>query len=872
MALVLVLWSFYDVGRRTVADITGASHGAEVVLTVVHWGTPEEEAIVQAMIDAYEAEHPGVSVQRINAYDYDTKLKTMLAAGTPPDLFYLKPEDVAAFADTGMLMDLTPYAAAQREAGEAGWLDDFYPVLMDAYRWDAEAQATGPGGTLYAVPKDFTPGVMYINVDLFRAAGYTDAKLEAIHREGWTWDEYRDAMLAIAALNADDELANIISGGGRIYGGVIKHWPDPMRNLLWTFGGGFFGGGGSDFTDVQTDSPESVACLEFIRKLRFEDGCVFNASGVSEGEDDLFRRGRVGALGPYGRWFTPQLADVPFEWDVVPIPHAEGVKPVSFLFTVAWAVSSQTEHPEEATALLKSLCGREGQERTARLGLAMPAMRSVARSPAFLDAGHGPEHIHVFLDSAQAGRLPQFPREKTFNLILDGEMRDTLVLDRTGAQEAGRNVEALWLNELASPLHRTSRAKMPWAGVLAVTCVTLALALGVLVFFARRDKAGKLSAAEERTGWLLISPWVVGFVLFVIGPIVLAFLLSLTKWSAMAPLSEARYVGLDNYRHMAGHDPEYLHSVWVTVYYTLLAVPTLQALALGVAVLMNVNVRGIALWRTVFFLPSVVTGVALVTLWVAMFDSDRGIINYLLDPVWTPLTIGIFWLIMLLAVLSYTAFIVAVWREDSVRGAVALLFPPYAVWLVARERPELRPLYTAAMCLILFALLAIGVGSKINTNAPPDWFGKDGPIFAIPAIVIMSLWGVGGGMVIYLAGLKGIPASLYEAARIDGAGRVRQFFDVTLPMLSPLIFFNLVMGIIGSFQVFTQTYVITVGTGGENDDLRVYVLNLYRHAFELQNMGYASALAWVLFLLLVALTALVFRGSRGLVHYEGLRG
>lgn len=784
-ALGLVLWSFFDVGSRTVADITGSNRDADIVLTVLHWGTPEEEAIVQAMIDAYEAEHPNVSVRRIHTADYDAKIKTMLAGGTPPDLFYLKPDDLAEFADTGMVMNLEPYAAAQREAGEADWLDDVYPVLMDAFRWDAEEQATGPAGDLYAIPKDFTPGVMYINADLFRRAGYTDAQLETIHREGWTWQAYREAMIAIAALSNEDK------DDGRIYGGVIKHWPDPMRNLLWTFGGSFFGNNDTDFTDIQTDSPESIACLEFIRKLRFEDDCVFNASGIAEGEDDLFRRGRVGAFGPYGRWFTPQMSDVPFEWDVVPIPHAQGIEPVSILFTVSWAVSAQTAHPDEATALLKSLCGREGQERTARSGLAIPSMRSVVESPAFLETKHGPEHLHVFLDSTAVGRLPQFPRLKQFNRILDSQMRDTLVLNNKTGEEAGREIESLWLNELSSPLYSTDYAKMPWSKVLSVTGVFLVIAITAMVFFARREKIGKLSGAEERTGWLLISPWVIGFVLLVIGPIILALLLSLTQWSAMAPLSEARFVGLDNYRHMVSYDPDYLHTIWVTVYYTLLAVPTIQVLALVVAVLMNTNVRGIALWRTVFFLPSVVTGVALVTLWIAMFDNERGIINTVISSVGLP---------------------------------------------------------------------------------APDWFGKDGPVFAIPAIVIMSIWGVGGGMVIYLAGLKSISASLYEAARIDGAGRVRQFINITLPMLSPLIFFNLVMGIIGSFQVFTQAYVITSSTGGENDDLRVYVLNLYRHAFEFHNMGYASALAWVLFVLLVVLTAIVFRGSKGLVHYEGLRG
>ena len=207
---------------------------------------------------------------------------------------------------------------------------------------------------------------------------------------------------------------------------------------------------------------------------------------------------------------------------------------------------------------------------------------------------------------------------------------------------------------------------------------------------------------------------------------------------------------------------------------------------------MNQKVKGIAIYRTIFFVPSVVSGVALATLWVMMFANQKGIINRILTPLLSPL------------------------------GASA-----------------------------------------------PDWFGTDAEVFAIPAYVIMALWGVGAGMVIYLAGLKGIPESLYEAAKIDGAGRVRAFFNVTLPQLSPLIFFNLIMGIIGSFQVFTQVYVMT--NGGPGNATLVYVLKLYREAFEYHKMGYASAMAWVLFLVLLILTGIVVKTSKSWVHYEGLK-
>jgi multiple sugar transport system permease protein len=154
-------------------------------------------------------------------------------------------------------------------------------------------------------------------------------------------------------------------------------------------------------------------------------------------------------------------------------------------------------------------------------------------------------------------------------------------------------------------------------------------------------------------------------------------------------------------------------------------------------------------------------------------------------------------------------------------------------------------------------------------TTPPDWLASDAQRWAVPALVLMSLWTVGGGMLTYLAALKNVPLSLYEAARIDGAGSLGQFFTVTLPMISPLIFFNLIMAIIASFQVFAQVYVMT--DGGPGTATLFYVIYLYREAFQFHNMGYASALAWLLFVLVLILTGLVIRSSRRWVYYEGLK-
>ena len=789
-AALLVVWSIIHVTARGVRGWL-ASREVDVTLQILHWGDNDEIEIVETLVAAFEAEHPNIRVERLHASNYDTKLKTMLASGNPPDLFYLRYEDIRDYADPppgadeGLVKNLEPFVAAERAAGTAGWIDDYYPLLLDAFRWDREAKQTG-SGPLYGFAKDFTTLGMYVNLDLFERAG-----VEAPYG-GWTWDEYREAMRRISALSPE--------GAGpadRIYGGVIKHWPFVLRQVVWSFGGSYFGGPNhADFDDVAVDEGPALDALRMIRALRMEDESVYHATGIALNEDNLFLTGRIGAIGPFGRWMTPRYRRIEaFRWDFVPFPHAEGVAPSSNIATVAWAMSSDTEHPEEAWRLIEFLCGRQGQEMVAELGLAIPTMKSVAESEKFLDPDKAPQNAELFLELIDVARLAQTPPLKQFDRILSNATRQTLILDTATPEEAMAQVESQWLGELASPLQKAEYAVMPWGTIGGAAGLVLLTGLGVTFHFARKERLGPIARAEERVGWLFISPWVIGFIFFIIGPLVVALLLAATKWSAMEPLGSARFVGWDNFVHMAQYDDDLGHSLWVTLYFVALFVPVVQGAALLVALLMNAEVKGIGFFRTAYFIPSVVTGVALALLWVGMFNNDSGVINLVLNAVLHPL------------------------------GAEA-----------------------------------------------PDWFGKDGPVFAVPGLVIMALWGVGGAMVIYLAGLKNIPRQLYEAATIDGAGPVRKFLSVTFPMLSPLIFFNLVMGIIYSFQFFTHAYVITGTTqGGENRSLLLYVLYLFNQAFEYHNMGYASAMAVVLFAILLVLTLLVFRGSKGWVHYEGLK-
>lgn len=774
-AALIVLWSFIHVGLRSYQRWDTARKDTRIELTILHWGDNDEIRIVQELVEAFEAANPDVRINRLHASDYDTKLNTMFAAGDPPDLFYLRYEDVPKLAGMGLLSPIDGPVTDDVNATGEDWIGEFYPVLLDAFKYDGQKLGAGP---LYGIPKDFTPMLMYANLQLFQRSGVD------VPYGGWTWDEFDDAMTKISALEDPN---------GEVYGSVIASWPAVLRNMVWSYGGDYFNG--TDFTDVTLDEPEAIDALEHVRRMRFDDKTAYNATGGDAqglGEQEFYT-GRIGVVGPIGRWRTPRFRSIDtFDWDVVPFPHLEGQDPASVIAVVAWGMSSTTKHPDESFRLMKFLCGPLGQKLTAQSGLAVPCTKPVAESDDFLQPGQRPANAKLFIDLIDTARIGQMPPEPEFARIFEEEVAQTIQYGKQSAEITGDNTEARWLAELKSPLRNRSFPKMPWGTIVGVSAVVLLLLVGGLFLWLRREKLGAIDRAQERAGWVFISPWILGFLLLTFGPMGLSLLLAMSRWTSMQPLGEAEFVGLGNFGHMVEYDASFLKSVWVTTYYALLAVPFGQVLALLVAVLMNQKVKGIAFYRTVFFVPSVVSGVALATLWVMMFDNQRGIINRVLNTVLEP----------------------------------------------------------------------IGLSA-------PDWFGVDAEIFAIPAYVVMALWGVGAGMVIYLAGLKGISESLYEAARIDGAGRVRAFFSVTLPQLSPLIFFNLVMGIIGSFQVFTQVYVMT--NGGPGNATLVYVLKLYREAFEYHKMGYASAMAWVLFIVLLILTGIVVKSSKSWVHYEGLK-
>jgi multiple sugar transport system permease protein len=306
---------------------------------------------------------------------------------------------------------------------------------------------------------------------------------------------------------------------------------------------------------------------------------------------------------------------------------------------------------------------------------------------------------------------------------------------------------------------------------------TASLPVGQEIARTRKPRARNFRRNLE--GYMFAAPWLIGFFVFTLAPFIAAFWISLHSWDMLTPM---KFIGINNYKILL-QDPLFWKSLKVTLLYAAAGLPLQLGLALLLAVLVNGKNTINLVYRAIFFLPAVSSGVATAILWRWMFNPEFGLINF---------------------------------------------------------------------------------GIKAAGLPPPPWLSSTD--WALPAVILMSLWGVGSTMLIYLAGLQSIPEHLYESAAIDGANLLTKFRFITLPMMSSTIFFTFIIGVINSFQIFTQVYVLT--SGGPDNSTLFYVLYMYQRSFQAFKMGYASALAWVLFLLILAITLIQFKLAGRWVYYE----
>ncbi|MEI4768753.1 sugar ABC transporter permease [Psychrobacillus sp. FJAT-51614] len=288
---------------------------------------------------------------------------------------------------------------------------------------------------------------------------------------------------------------------------------------------------------------------------------------------------------------------------------------------------------------------------------------------------------------------------------------------------------------------------------------------------------------EGLVGYIFILPWIFGFLVFTAGPLLFSLVASFTNYNIT---SQMDFIGTNNYEKLLFNDQLFWTSLYNTLYYVAFSVPLTTIGAIFLSVLLNQDVPGLRFFRTIYYLPAVLSGVGVYLLWMQLLDPGTGFINMFLG-----------------------------------------------------------------------------------------WFGIDGPNWLFdpewtkPSLILMKLWSVGGGMLLYLASLQGVPKSLYEAAEIDGASKWQQFCYITLPMITPVIFFDVVTSLIGGFQIFQEAYVMTNGGGGPVNSLLFYNYYMWNKAFKVFDMGYAMAMSWILFIIIFILTMINLKLAPRWVHYEG---
>lgn len=765
----------------------GAGWGREpTTIRFQYWGGLEEIPSIERIVSEFNASHPDIRViaQRApGGGSYTQKLLVQVAGGVAPDVVFVEVEGIVPLVEKDVLVPLNPYLAETPNTR----LEDYYPEVVARFTHN---------GHLYILPRDTAPVcVVYYNKALFDEAGIPYPLMD------WRWDTDPERVNR-PGFDPDKDFLSICRRLTRVNArGRTVQWAysGPWTNFAYSTGARLVDNEQHPTRFLLTD-PRVVRAVQLMADMQNKWGMAprrVDVEGESTTAAELFIQGRL-AMFTSGIWDSPTLRTIEgFDWDVAQFPRGPTGGRGWETGGSGYGITRDCRNPRAAWEFVRYIAGPPGQTILARNGRAQPALATLARSGVWRDEGKPLHKADVVNDAPRyAVYMPFTMAWPAARTAMNNEL-DLVWSGHRTAEEAMRAAQTAAQRRLDEYRNRPTYPLLSWPAAFAAMATAMAALVGTVVWRAKRELGPNPTRARVRetlAGYLAISPWIVGFLVFTAGPLTASLVLSFCQWDVIGP---ARWSGLANFRVLWRQDELVPLSLRNTVYYTVFSVPLGIAVSLAVALLLNAGVRGMRTFRTIYYLPAVTSAVAASVLWKWIFNADYGLLNFALD------------------------------------------------------RLHLMPI-----------LSALGL---TNPDTGQMMWLVDAPL-AKPALIVMSLWGAGGGMIIYLAGLQGIPRSLYEAADIDGAGPWRRFLNVTLPMLTPTIFFSLIVGVIGSFQVFTQALVMT--DGGPYNATLFYVLHLYRAAFQMLEMGYASALAWVMFFIILAVTLVQFRFSRW-VYYEG---
>lgn len=749
-----------------------------------------------------------------------TRFLISVAGGMPPDVIFFDRFAVAEWAARGAFTPLDTYIEADLAAGHPDAIrpERFYKTVWDEANYQ---------GRPYGIPNSVDDRALMYNRDLFRRAGIVDEHGEPTPPKNW--QELRDYAKRLTEYDA--------AGNVKVLGFAPNFGNSWLYMFGWMNGGEFMS---ADGKTVTLNDPRIVEALQFMVDIYNDAGGYKQVMGFQAGFQggalDPFITGKV-AMKIDGAWQMPFMAQFGRDLDfgVAPPPVSQamidaGTPTVTWNGGWSYAIPSVARNKDAAWEFIRFVMSdrawemrleaeRDAVEAQGRLYIP-PQIPLQDLNDYYLDkyVTHNPiipERIkngcRVFADLLPYARFrPITPVGQLLWNWHVSSMEDACYGRKTpqqaldyGTQVVQRALDKILYPPPGKPITNWNFFFVGY-GLLILALMAGAYAWDTSVKFrrglshllrrrARVDVGDVVEGARGGyfrrqwwAGYLFALPWIIGFIVFGGGPLLYSILMSFCDYDVLQP---ARWIGLENYRRL--FDPvngdELIPIAFANTLYMVIGVPLGMIASLALALLLNMNIRGISVWRTIFYLPAIVPGVAAYILWIWIFNPQGGVLNAALGP--------------------------------------------------------------------LFRLFGMDA---------PNWLGD--AVWSKPALIVMGLWGAGGGMLIWLAGLKGISEQYYEAAAIDGAGEWQQFRHITLPMLSPYIFFNLIMGLIGVFQIFDAAFVMT--QGGPANSTLFYVYHLFNNAFRYGQMGYASAMAWVLFVIILALTIAQLKLAKRWVHYE----
>jgi ABC-type sugar transport system permease subunit/ABC-type glycerol-3-phosphate transport system substrate-binding protein len=751
-----------------------------------------------------------------------TRFLVGVAGGMPPDVIRFDRYAVTEWAARGAFGDITPLIEKDRASGRP---DAIVPENYFDSCWDEVVfrdPVTGKKG-VYGIPEKVDNRALFYNKDLLKRAGYVDTRGEA--RPPKTWEELEEMAVKLTERDASGTIKRL---------GFAPNYGNSWLYLYgWMNGGHFVSADGKRCT---MNDPKVVDALTWMTKVYDSLGGATAAkafeSTLQGGDLDPFITGKVvmkidgfwqitDTVAQYGRNVNWGIAQPPIpKWQV-----ESGSRTCTWVSGWCYAIPSTAKHKEAAWELLRYLSSQRANEiiaETTRLNLA-------SQGRVFVPTQNANKKINQWLFDKYVIHNPQMDPKiaeavKVFNDLLEGQpyrpvtpvgqlmwnqhitATDNAIFHKMSPQQALDEATMIVQRDLDRVLSPPRGIEVNWnfffvlyAALLVVAAIAVyswdtKAELRERVGRALRPIGGEKLAkrggdleglqssyfrSQWKGGWLCALPWIIGFIVFTGGPILFSIIISFCHYDILNP---ARFTGAENYVWAFTKDALFWKSMWNTIY-MVIGIPLGMALSLGIALLLNLKVRGVAVWRTFFYLPSIVPAVASSILWIWIFNPSSGLLNN--------------------------------------------------------------------------ALASVGIHG-------PNWLQDEHT--SKLSLILMGLWGAGGGMIIWLAGLKGISESYYEAASLDGAGTWQQFTQVTLPLLSPYIFFNLIMGLIGTFQIFTQAFIMT--QGGPVNSTMFYAYHLFNNAFRYLQMGYAASMAWVLFVIVFGLTVVQLRLQKRWVHYE----